>query len=288
MHSDTIYYVQSGHKVPLGQEYNLYEKSKKEEPLECACDLRESDLENKTRKIEEEFASLVTIAVKDMESQQISPEDIALYLINRRGLEPVYANSPRALLENRLEEVRQKTTLKAVFIDILSGYYSWFNHDLIKSLIKTFCKEGQNVTRCLAEFEDNFFEYSKERVSEYIEYGPTRETDIKILVLKVDKKWEVVRVEQLIHIQNTVACILKIEKCNLYLRTVQNGCLQMIFLIPEQVAAAVFPLKFPTEQKAALLETGVLQLHCDGYDLQLNTLSEVCLFVISFFCSFSF
>jgi len=96
---------------------------------------------------------------------------------------------------------------------------------------------------------------------------------VKEFVLKVDKKWSVARVEQLTHIRNTVAKILKVKKHTLYLRTVENGCFQMTFLIPEFVAATVFPLLFPTEQKAALLEAGVIELHCDGYDLQLSTIS---------------
>ena len=104
------------------------------------------------------------------------------------------------------------------------------------------------------------------------EYGPGRETNVKELVLKVDKKWNKVRVKQLKRIQRTIAEILKMKKHTLYLRTVENGCFQMTFLIPEFVAATVFPLQFPTEQKTALLEAGVIELHCDGYDLQLSTL----------------
>ena len=269
---------QSGDKVPLEQEENLYEKVKKETSLKHACTLRESDLQDKTRKIEREFASLVTIAVMEMESQGVTPGKIALYLTNRHGLKPVYAKSSvptsTAELKCRVEEVQTKEKLEAVFIEVLSDYYSWFNHDLMKDLIKEFCEEGQKATQRLTQFEESFYKYSNERVSENVEYGSSRQRDMKELVLKVDKKWEVARVEQLIHIQNTVAGILKIEKYTLYLRTVENGCFQMTFMISKLVAATVFPLQFPNEQKAALLEAGVIELYCDGYDLKLSTPSK--------------
>ena len=271
---DNVPSTQSGPEEPQEEEENLYAKSKKEQPLERACKFRESDLLKKTKRIEEEFADLSTIAVRDMELQKITPEDIALYLTNRRGLEPVYAGEHIPLLEQRVEDVRKKATLKAVFIEVLCKYYSWFNHDLLKGLINTFCKKRRNVKKCLAQFEQSFHKYSTERVSEYVQYGSVRQTDVRELVLKVDKKWEVVDVKQVVQIQNTVADILKIEKCTLYLRTVENGCFQMTFLIPEFVAATVFPLKFPREQKAALLEAGVIELHCDGYDLQLSAPSK--------------
>ena len=255
---------------------NIYERSKKEPPIKGDHGFSESDLENETEEMEMEFASLVTNILLDMESQGISPEHIAQHLKHIHGLESVYIEADTPLLNQRVEEVRKKTTLNAVFTDILSDYYSWFNYLLVENLIKTFCRRSQDIRDLFQEFKKKFLQYSKLRVSECIHsdgYGPGRETDVKELVLKVDKKWSVARVEQLTRIRNTVAKILKVKKHTLYLRTVENGCFQMTFLVPEFVAATVFPLLFPTEQKAALLEAGVIELHCDGYDLQLSTIS---------------
>ena len=272
--------IQSGHEAPLGPDRlegdveNVYERIKKEPPMEVDHDFSESDLENETEEIDLDFASLVTNVVMDMESQEISPEHIALHLKNVHGLEPVYAHADTPLLNQRVEDVRKKATLKAVFADVLSDYYSWFNHLLIENIIETFCRKSPDINDRLIEFKQKFSDYSKQRISECVHrngYGPGRETDVKELVLKVDKKWSIARVKQLTRIRNTVAKILKVKKHTLYLRTVENGCFQMTFLVPEFVAATVFPLKFPTEQKAALLEAGVIELHCDGYDLHLGS-----------------
>ena len=272
------YDIPSIHVAPLEREGlaesdNIYERSKRLSPIEGAHDFSESDLENETEKIEMEFAALVTNVLLDMESQGISPEHIAQHLKNIHGLEPVYVNSDTPLLNKRVEEVRKKATLNAVFTDVISDYYSWFNHSLIENIINTFCMKSQDIIDRLQVFRMNFSDYSKQRVSECVPrngYGPGRESDVKELVLKVDKKWSIARVEQMARIRNTVAKILKVKKHTLYLRAVENGCFQMTFIIPEFVAATIFPLQFPTEQKAALSKAGVIELHCDGYDLQLT------------------
>ena len=272
--------IQSGHEAPPGPDRlegdveNVYDRIKKEPPMEGDHDFSESDLENETEEIDLDFASLVTNVVMDMESQEISPEHIALHLKNVHGLEPVYAHADTPLLNQRVEDVQRKATLKAVFADVLSDYYSWFNHLLIENIIGTFCRKSPDINDQLKEFKQKFSDYSKQRISECVQsdgYGPGRKTDVKELVMKVDRKWSIARVKQLTRIRNTVAKILKVKKHTLYLRTVENGCFQMTFLVPEFVAATVFPLKFPTEQKAALLEAGVIKLHCDGYDLQLGS-----------------
>ena len=274
------YDIPSIHVAPLEREGlaesdNIYERSKKEPSLEGDHDFSESDLENETEKIEMEFAALVTNVLLDMESQGISPEHIAQHLKNIHGLEPVYVNSDTPLLNKRVEEVRKKATLNAVFTDVISDYYSWFNHSLIENIINTFCMKSQHVIDRLQVFRMNFSEYSKQRVSECVPsngFGHGRGSDVKKLVLKVDKKWSIARVEQMTRIRNIVAKILKVKKHTLYLRAVENGCFQMTFIIPEFVAATIFPLQFPTEQEAALSKVGVIELHCDDYDLQLKAL----------------
>ena len=262
---------QDGHVEQLEPGNLVYEICKREPQLKCGNELSESELEDETDSIQMKFNALVTNVRLDMQKQRLSPEDAAQHLKYMPALESVSANADTPLLNRRVEEIRMKPTLIAVF-DVLSEYYSWFNYQLIENMIDAFCAESPNVTDQLQKFQEALREYSKERVFECnAEYGPGRETDVKELVLKVDKKWNNVRVKQLKRIRRTVANILKVKKHTLYLRTVENGCFQMTFLVPEFVAVTVFPLRFPTEQKAALLEAGVIQLHCDGYDLHLGS-----------------
>ena len=205
-------------------------------------------------------------------------------------MEPVYTDAKTSLFNKQVEDIRKKTTLDDVFC-ILSDYYSWFNYDLIENLIETFCAESEDVKKALQEFKKNFSKYSerrvfvivpraessdtesgvRDRIVHFSECGTDRKRDVKKFIMKVDKRWNTITVKMLRRIRKTVAGILKVKKHTLHLQSVEDGCFQMTFLIPEFVAATVFPLQFPTEQEPALLEAGVIELHCDGFDLQLST-----------------
>ena len=257
-------------------------------------DLNESELEDETDSIQMNFKTLVTRTRLDMEKQGLTPKDIADHLEDFPELEPVYSDTNKPPFNEKIvEEIRNKTTLVDVF-RILLGYCSWFNYRLIENLIKTFCAKSQDVKEELEVFKASFSEYSERRVFAVVpsaesseretevrekvvhiaEFGSDRKCDVKKFILKMDKRWKKITVKELERIIINVAGILRVNKRTLYLRTVEKGCFQMTFLIPEFVAATVFPLKFPAEQKTALLEAGVIELHCDGYDLELSTPSK--------------
>ena len=253
-------------------------------------DLSDSDLEAETDNIQMKFNTLVTRVLFDMKEHGFKPQDVAQHFNHFPALEPVYTDANTSLLNKQVEDIRKKTTLDDVFC-ILSDYYSWFNYDLIENLIETFCAKSEDVKEALQEFKKNFSKYSKrrvfvivpraessdtesgvrDRIVHFSKWGTDRKRDVKKFIMKVDKRWNMITVKMLRHIRKTVAGILKVKKHTLHLQSVEDGCFQMTFLIPEFVAATVFPLQFPTEQEPALLEAGVIELHCDGFDLQLST-----------------
>ena len=67
-------------------------------------------------------------------------------------------------------------------------------------------------------------------------------------------------------IRKTIAKILDLEQQTLYLRTVRNGCIELIFLVPKFVADAAFPFSVEPDKTAnALSRAGVLELHCENF-----------------------
>ena len=75
------------------------------------------------------------------------------------------------------------------------------------------------------------------------------------MVMKVDHNWSTIRVSQLFHIRDSVAKVLKIKSFHLYLRTVENSCIKMLFYIPDYAMPNVSHV--PQE---ALKTVGVLDL----------------------------
>ena len=123
--------------------------------MECSIyDFSESELEDETDNIQMKFNALVTNVRLDMQKQSLSPQDVAQHLKHFAALESVYANADIPLLSERVEEIRFKPTLIAVF-DVLSDYYSWFNHRLIVNIIEAFCSETFNVEKHLQKHSLN-------------------------------------------------------------------------------------------------------------------------------------
>ena len=83
------------------------------------------------------------------------------------------------------------------------------------------------------------------------------------MVIKIDKEWRTIKVKQLKEVTSNLARILNIHRHSLYLRSVENGCVQLTFIVSNFLAAAIFPLS--PEQEAELLEMGVILLYCGDY-----------------------
>ena len=246
---------------------NLYDHCKGESHLPASPTYDESDLELETDAIMLNFGSLVTNVKLTMEKQGITVQTFADHLQEIRGLKPVHTHAQQPLLDACIAEVRVQRCLGTGF-KAISGYYSWFNHQLIDNIIKTFCKGNKDIAERQAEFQIRFRDYCHHRISKCPKngYGFGRKQDARSIILKVDQKWSTARVEQVTYIRNTVGTILGIVKKALYLRCVENGCLQLTFLVPEFVADTVFRApRLSQEQEQALVEARILELHCGSF-----------------------
>ena len=53
--------------------------------------------------------------------------------------------------------------------------------------------------------------------------------------MKVDRKWEEFRIEELEEVIFNLACILKVSRHTLHLCSVGNGCVQLTLLVPNNI-----------------------------------------------------
>ena len=260
--------ITSGHSNGVTDSENLYTACMSEHPIHtvrlASDELDESDLKVETQKIMLKFGALVTNVKLALSSQGITVEVFASHLMTIKGLEPVYTQSQTPLLEACIKKVRvQQNIFDAV--DAISEYYSWFNHMLIENIIETFCKHNGDIKERLREFQEQFHKYCNHRICKCPRngFGFSRKKDAAVIVVKVDAKWDTARVDQLAFIRDTISSILHVKRQALFLRTVDNGCIQLVFLVPEYIADVILPLAVnPREQAAALPRAGVLELHC--------------------------
>ena len=196
----------------------------------------EEELEFDTLQIMKfDFSTLMTTVRLSLERREISVESLLGHLRTIEAIgqnfEPVDVHHSQPL---KTVVTREFQSLEEVFI-ALTPYCSWFNHLIIENIMETFCEGDEELERKWIAFKQKIKRYCERRVIDCPEdqYGEDTDTatDRKTMVMKVDHNWNSIKVSQLFHIRDSVAKVLKIKHCNLYLRTVQNGCVKLRFYI---------------------------------------------------------
>ena len=83
------------------------------------------------------------------------------------------------------------------------------------------------------------------------------------MFLKVDKEWEYIQIKMLDEVILNLACILNVPRRDLYLHSIENGCVQLTLNVPSYIPDAVFPINY--QQEEAMMENGVIELQCGSY-----------------------
>lgn len=124
--------------------------------------------------------------------------------------------------------------------------------------METFCEDDKILEEKWMKFQEKVKKYCERRVIDCPEdmYGEddkliTRET----VVMKVDRNWISIKVSQLFQIRDSVARVLGIKPLCLYLRTVENGCIKLLFYVPQSVIYDISPAT-----KKELEKLGVVSL----------------------------
>ena len=207
------------------------------------------------------FSTLMTAVRLSLEERKISVESLLGHLRTIEAIgpsfKPVYVGHSQPL---KTVVACEFQTLEDVFVALVP-YCSWFNHLIIQNITNTFCNEDEDLKRKWREFQEKVREYCERRVIDCPEdqYGEDNTTiDRKSMVMKVDYNWDTIKVSQLFCIRNSVAKVLKIKRCNLYLRTVQNGCVKVCFYVPTYIK-----INDPQSLKGELQKVGILNVICD-------------------------
>ena len=221
-------------------------------PIEEEPDLE--DYERSTKDLRRSYADMVLEACRALKRNDTNIQELSLFLQN---------TSP--LLKPRADELSKATSLENVFIITGDQACSWFDYDIIKDVVHRFGdSEGR---RCIETYEANFKKYSEERLPKgvkHIEIGGGSKKGGKQLVIKIDREWEEVTFRDLDKLRGSFASILGVRRRDLYLADVQEGCIMMTFVLPNQLAQKLFPTKnsLLSAQIESLKEEGVTLLRC--------------------------
>lgn len=160
----------------------------------------------------------------------------------------------RASTQDNLHQVDQYQKLFSIFRD----YWSWYNYDLLKDLIKAF---GDNkLKRDLRDYKRDRKDYFKNRtqLTPYLAFGDDSKKESKVLLVKVDEEWGEIPLAWVRTLHYKIATILHVQMHTLYLASVSRGCIQLKFFFLHSDADQVIQLS--SSKKEELQKNKIIEI----------------------------
>lgn len=210
------------------------------------------------------FAKLVASTLQSLITQNISKDRLVACLMGFDALTKVYDGSQQCIFrKQRVKFSDPNTTFDTVW-NITGEYYSFFDYDILEVIIGTlgFEKDKEDF----AKYKEDFKEYAKRRLfidqsSSNSSIGPNGEKDL--MYVKLDSTYNECEKGHLKSLEKRLSNILNLNEGVLQLRRVEEGCIQLVFKIPDFISEVVFHLS--KDQESALQELGVTKLDCRDY-----------------------
>ena len=214
------------------------------------------------------FSGLVGKTINSMAKRKIPVSELARFIHDLGAFVSVHPQ--KSVLYDRMDGIDHAANVDEVF-RILLDYRSFFNYGIIEHLIRHLgtSEDAQN----LEDYKAALGVYLQRRIFEcppdvYKPYGGDYKTD---LIVKIGEKEEIYlkTVQHVREFQAMVAKILGLEPEALLLCTINKGCLQLEFQVPNFIVEIVFPLS--PDQINTFKAKGILHLKCGTlwkYDLE--------------------
>ena len=231
----------------------------------------EGKLNRETNHMRRKFAGLIHKVIASIKQAKVKVKALATFFQQIECISAVLvsARSSRLFFTSEVIHEFESGDVDNIF-RILKDYYSWFNFDLIEDIIEEFCGNDVALKREVSDYKDHMKQYCENRLCQFPDslngFG-LHQDDAKPHVFKIDGEWGTMRFSELRTIKTIICDALKLKEVSLFLRTVDNGCVELTFDIPKHVANVVFPL---SEDQVGALKAHGIQYHDISKSLRLG------------------
>ena len=186
--------------------------------------------------------------------------------------------SPRFRKHQMIELIQEKfegiKTLTQLF-KMLQKYISWFNFEFIVKLVSVFITDDRDLLRKWSTYREKLKDYFKNnntqavQICDAIQFGLSDVPGTKVMVAKVEK--DDYTLSDLYFFHKAIADALEVPKYQFYFCTIDDGCMELKYSIPDFLYSLLFPLT--NQQCHSLAEIGIIKMTCGEY---VHELKKVC------------
>ena len=242
-------------------------------------DYEKNDLKSRLRREAQKIFNKFDILFDDYQTWLVDNKvTLQLYqsvLQNITGFEELSENKS-TLLEDRRKEIREAPDF-GTLDDIIHDYVNWINYSLLSTIIVRVCRK---ISRSPDDFWENVVKYETELHSfcQRCIYECPMSSSLppgnKYLCFKVHMpvKYIKIKAEMIIQFQLDLSEALNLSPHTLYLQSVDEGCVELLFSIPTSIHCTLFPLQTNMLNKLILL--GVIKVCTDGYVIKWDKNSQ--------------
>ena len=217
------------------------------------------------KSMKRQFCKLV-VKTHDSIQKRIPVDEFAGSILALGAYDPAPGERNPALLDEHSEEIKRAGSISEIF-KILSAYWNYLNYEILEDIIELY-GTSDDAER-LRNYSEELHKFCKRRSFELPpDSGNGNTLSPKQAKFRVKLNLhEDITYEQLLQIRGRIAKILKIRLAALVLSRVEEGCVQLLFLIPKFVAQEIFPLS--QEQTSALCKAvSLIRLECESYTFE--------------------
>ena len=175
------------------------------------------------------------------------------------------------LIQKEFEDIKTTTQL----FKTLEKYVSWFNFEFVIKLVSAFITDNRDIQRKWSTYHEKLKDYFKNnstqavQIDNAIQFGLSNVPGTKVMVAKVEK--DDYTLNDLYFFREAIVDALKVPKYQLYFCTIENGCMELKYCIPDFLYSLLFPLT--NQQCYSLAEIGIIKVTCGEY---VHEMEKVC------------
>ena len=165
-------------------------------------------------------------------------------------------------MQKEFEDIRTMTRLFLA----LQKYISWFNFEFVVKLVDVFLTDSSDIQRKWSTYRKKLMDYFMNTDTQavqvgYIQFGLSDVPGTKVMVAKVEK--DDYTLNDLYFFHKAIPDALEVPKYQLYFCTIENGCMELKYCIPDFLYFLLFPLT--NQQCHSLAEIGIIKMTCGEY-----------------------